>query len=122
MVGVPVLKTANSLQFLFQALGLPIRPDYWDAQLRVEAEPTERDRILLVGLGALDNFDIVRPEPDDDFETPIEELIRDEDSDTVEEYSNDELLAEEYLVPDQNLDIDPELADLIAGEEEEEEL
>jgi len=56
------------LQFLFQALGLPIRPDYWDAQLRFEYEPTSNDRILLVGLGAIDNFDIVPPAPGDDYE------------------------------------------------------
>jgi hypothetical protein len=56
------------LQFLFRALGLPIRPDYWDAQFRVELEPTTRDRFLIVGLGAIDDFDIVPPEPDDDFD------------------------------------------------------
>lgn len=55
------------LQFLFRALGLPIRPDYWDAQMRFEATPTLRDRFLVVGLGALDNFDIVPPAPGDDF-------------------------------------------------------
>lgn len=68
------------LQFLFKALGLPIRPDYWDAQLRVEVEPTPRDRVLLVGLGALDDFDIVRPGPDDDFENQeIFERVLDND-------------------------------------------
>jgi hypothetical protein len=68
------------LQFLFQALGLPIRPDYWDAQLRVEAEPTSRDRFLLVGLGALDNFDIVTPDADDSFENrEIFERVLDND-------------------------------------------
>lgn len=56
------------LQFLFEALGLPIRPDYWDAQLRFEADVTPRDRILVLGIGAIDNFDIVPPAPDDDFE------------------------------------------------------
>jgi hypothetical protein len=56
------------LQFLFKALGLPIRPDYWDAQFRVEVEPTRQDRFLFVGIGALDNFDIVPPGADDDFE------------------------------------------------------
>jgi hypothetical protein len=56
------------LQFLFEALGLPIRPDYWDGQLRFEADVTPRDRLLIVGLGAIDDFDIVPPPPDDDFE------------------------------------------------------
>jgi hypothetical protein len=56
------------LQFLFAALGLPIRPDYWDAQTRVQWDPTPRDRVVVVGLGALDDFDIVPPDPGDDFE------------------------------------------------------
>lgn len=68
------------LQFLFKALGLPIRPDYWDAQLRVEAEPTPRDRLLLVGLGALDEFGIVQPGADDTFENrEIFERVLDND-------------------------------------------
>jgi hypothetical protein len=49
------------LQFLFQAIGLPIRPDYWDGQTRVEWRPTDRDRVVLVGIGAIDDFDIVAP-------------------------------------------------------------
>jgi hypothetical protein len=68
------------LQYLFQVLGLPIRPDYWDAQFRVEAEPTARDRILLVGLGAIDDFGIVQPTADDDFENrEIAERVLDND-------------------------------------------
>ena len=49
------------LQFLFEALGLPIRPDYWDTQFRFESQISDRDRLVLVGIGALDNFDIVPP-------------------------------------------------------------
>ena len=56
------------LQFLFEALGLPIRPDYWDTQFRFESQLSTRDRLLLVGIGALDNFDIVPPTQGDDFE------------------------------------------------------
>lgn len=56
------------LQFLFEALGLPIRPDYWDGQLRYEVELTPKDRVLVVGIGAIDNFDIVPPGPDGDYE------------------------------------------------------
>ncbi|MDA0330241.1 MAG: carboxypeptidase regulatory-like domain-containing protein [Gemmatimonadetes bacterium] len=56
------------LKFLFAAIGLPIRPDYWDAQFRVELEPTTKDRVLFVGLGAVDNFGIVAPAPGDDYE------------------------------------------------------
>lgn len=56
------------LQFLFEALGLPIRPDYWDTQFRFESQISDRDRLVLVGIGALDNFDIVPPAIGDDFE------------------------------------------------------
>jgi len=56
------------LQFLFEALGLPIRPDYWDGQFRFETNLTPKDRIVFVGIGAIDNFGIVPPVPGDDFE------------------------------------------------------
>ncbi len=50
------------LQYLFQALGLPIRPNYWDFQTRLELQHSPRDRFTLVGIGAIDRFDIVSPE------------------------------------------------------------
>jgi hypothetical protein len=53
-------------QFLFELLDLPIRPDYWDFQTRVEYDVTPRDRLMLVGIGAIDDFDIVDPGPDGD--------------------------------------------------------
>ncbi|MEM1055688.1 MAG: TonB-dependent receptor [Bacteroidota bacterium] len=56
------------LQFLFQLLDLPIRPAYWDFQSRVEYTPTDEDRLVYFGLWAIDDFDIVQPGPDDDFE------------------------------------------------------
>ena len=56
------------LQFLFQALGLPIRPAFWDFQTRLEFTPTTRDRIVGFGLVAIDDFDIVRPADGADFE------------------------------------------------------
>ena len=56
------------LQLLFQLLDLPIRPAYWDFQSRVEYTPTDRDRLVYFGIWAVDDFDIVQPEPDDSFE------------------------------------------------------
>jgi hypothetical protein len=68
------------LQFLFELLDLPIRPDYWDAQLRVEIETSARDRILVVGLGAIDDFDIVPPGEDGTYENrEIAEQVIDND-------------------------------------------
>ncbi len=55
------------LQFLFQALNLPIRPDYWDAQLSANFEPTPGDRFTLTAIGAIDEFGIVPPDPEDDY-------------------------------------------------------
>jgi hypothetical protein len=56
------------LQFLFEALDLPIRPDYWDGQLSVIWEPTVRDRFTFTGIGAIDQFGIIQPGPDGDYE------------------------------------------------------
>lgn len=53
------------LQFLFALLDLPIRPAYWDAQLRAEWNLDERNRITVLGLGAIDELDLVPPEEDD---------------------------------------------------------
>jgi hypothetical protein len=57
------------LQFLFEALDLPIRPDYWDSQMSLVWEPNGRDRFTFTGIGAIDEFGIVPPGPDADFET-----------------------------------------------------
>jgi len=56
------------LQFLFEALDLPIRPDYWDGQVSLRWEPNSRDRFTFTGIGAIDEFGIVEPGPDADFE------------------------------------------------------
>ncbi len=56
------------LQFLFEALDLPIRPDYWDGQFSVNWEPNTRDRFTLTGIGAIDEFGIIEPGPDADYE------------------------------------------------------
>jgi hypothetical protein len=56
------------LQFLFEALDLPIRPDYWDGQLSASWEPTGRDRFTFTGIGAIDQFGIIEPGADADYE------------------------------------------------------
>jgi hypothetical protein len=55
------------LQFLFQALDLPIRPSYWDAQTKIVHDVGPANRLTLVGLGAIDDFTIAPPD-DGDFE------------------------------------------------------
>jgi hypothetical protein len=56
------------LQFLFEALDLPIRPDYWDGQFSFNWEPTRRDRFTFTGIGAIDEFGIIQPGENADYE------------------------------------------------------
>ena len=44
------------LQFLFQALDLPIRPDYYDFQYKVSYQPNARNTFSFIGIGAIDKF------------------------------------------------------------------
>jgi hypothetical protein len=53
------------LQFLFQAIGLPILPDYWDYQYKVTHQLNENNQINLLGVGSIDDFKVNVP---DDFD------------------------------------------------------
>ena len=53
------------LQFLFQVIGLPFRPDYWDYQFKVDHELDEYNTITLMGLGSIDDF---TASPPDEFD------------------------------------------------------
>jgi hypothetical protein len=44
------------LQLLFQALDLPIRPDYYDFQYKVSYTPNTTNSFSLIGIGAIDHF------------------------------------------------------------------
>ena len=44
------------LQFLFEAIGLPIRPDYWDFQYKVTHKINAKTTFTALGVGALDDF------------------------------------------------------------------
>ena len=54
------------LQFLFKLIGLPIRPDYWDFQGKINHKIDDYNSINIIGLGAIDNFSVEAPE-DFDF-------------------------------------------------------
>ena len=54
------------LQFLFKLIGLPIRPDYWDFQGKINHKIDEYNSINIIGLGAIDDFSVEAPE-DFDF-------------------------------------------------------
>ena len=53
------------LQFLFELIGLPIRPDYWDFQWKVNHKIDDYNSINFIGLGAIDDFSVEAP---DDFD------------------------------------------------------
>lgn len=46
------------LQFLFEAIGLPFLPIYNDYQFKWTARPNDQNSITVIGLGALDNFEL----------------------------------------------------------------
>lgn len=50
------------LQFLFQAIGLPFLPDYWDYQYKITHKIDAKNEINLLGVGSIDNFTFNRPE------------------------------------------------------------
>ncbi|MDZ7807595.1 MAG: TonB-dependent receptor [Gracilimonas sp.] len=46
------------LQLLFQAIGLPFLPDYWDYQYKVNHRIDQNNRIYLTGVGSIDDLSI----------------------------------------------------------------
>jgi len=44
------------LQFLFMALDLPIRPNYWDFQYKTTTKINKKTTLTLLGIGAIDEF------------------------------------------------------------------
>lgn len=59
------------LQFLFQALDLPIRPSYWDFQYKVTHKIDAKTTLTTIGLGAIDDFTLAVPKNS----TPNKEYI-----------------------------------------------
>lgn len=49
------------LQFLFEAIGLPIRPNYWDYQYKVTHKIDEYNDLNLIGVGSIDEFSVEAP-------------------------------------------------------------
>lgn len=60
------------LQFVFELIGLPIRPDYWDYQWKLNHKIDEQNSLTFIGLGSLDDFSVVSP---DDFDPEQQGLI-----------------------------------------------
>jgi outer membrane receptor for ferrienterochelin and colicin len=49
------------LQFLFQALDLPIRPNYWDYQFKTTTRINDKTTLSILGIGAIDEFRFAAP-------------------------------------------------------------
>ena len=46
------------LQFLFKQIGLPFLPIYNDLQFKFKIEPSQKDHFTIIGIGAIDNFEL----------------------------------------------------------------
>jgi hypothetical protein len=71
------------LQLLFKAIGLPILPDYWDYQYKINHKINEYNDLILLGVGAIDNFSVNLPE---DF--TVDELNAIEQVPIIDQYSS----------------------------------
>ncbi len=49
------------LQLLFQALDLPIRPNYWDFQTKITHQLSKKTTLSFIGIGAIDEFRFAAP-------------------------------------------------------------
>jgi hypothetical protein len=49
------------LQLLFQAIDLPIRPNYWDFQYKISHQIDAKTTLSLLGIGAIDEFSFAAP-------------------------------------------------------------
>ena len=50
------------LQFLFELIGLPIRPDYWDYQWKINHEIDAYNTLNFIGIGSIDDFSVKAPD------------------------------------------------------------
>ena len=60
------------LQYVFELVGLPIRPDYWDYQWKLHHTFDTYNSISFIGLGSIDDFSVVAP---DEFDAEQQSTI-----------------------------------------------
>lgn len=63
------------LQLLFQAIGLPFLPDYWDYQYKVTHKIDNYNELLITGIGSVDDILINVPEDYDEEQQAILDQI-----------------------------------------------
>ncbi|MBQ4819964.1 TonB-dependent receptor [Aquimarina sp. MMG016] len=71
------------LQFLFEVIGLPFRPNYWDYQYKINHKINAYNEISFIGLGSIDDFSVEAP---DDFD--IEQQAQLEQAPFIEQRTN----------------------------------
>ena len=71
------------LQFLFELIGLPIRPDYWDYQYKITHRLNALSTLSLVGVGSVDDFAV-----DATGDIELNELSTLEQAPFIEQQSN----------------------------------
>src|SRR5690606_8611389 len=49
------------LQYFFELIDLPIRPNYWDFQYKVTHKINEKTTLTAIGIGAIDEFSFAVP-------------------------------------------------------------
>ena len=63
------------LQFLFELIGLPIRPDYWDYQWKIKHEIDAYNSLTFLGIGSVDDFSVKAPEEfDEEQQATLEQV------------------------------------------------
>lgn len=63
------------LKFLFELIGLPIRPDYWDYQYKIAHKVDDYNEISVLGIGSVDDFSIEAPkEYDEEQQATLEQV------------------------------------------------
>lgn len=50
------------LQFLFALIGLPIRPDFYDYQYKINSKIDDYNEINFLGIGSIDDFSVKKPD------------------------------------------------------------
>jgi outer membrane receptor for ferrienterochelin and colicin len=50
------------LQFLFELIDLPIRPNYWDFQVKTTTQLNKKTTLNFIGIGAIDEFRFAAPD------------------------------------------------------------
>lgn len=63
------------LQFLFDVIGLPILPDYWDYQYKIHHQANAYNEIIFTGVGSVDDFKVNELEEFDAEQQAVQDQV-----------------------------------------------